>query len=110
MTLAFMILPIATFALAPRNLSSRPLLLLIPSLGIPAALTLLWKYRMKSKGQDDADRRAWDVERRRGLMAGYDIGGDGIIEAEEKMKESAEWLNSMFRGLWPIINPDMRVS
>jgi hypothetical protein len=107
MTLAFMFLPILTFALAPRNMSSRPLLLLIPSLGIPAAFTFLWKYRMQSKGQEDADRRVWDVERMRGLMAGYDSDGDGTIEADEKMKESAEWLNSMFRGLWPIINPDM---
>lgn len=107
MTLAFTIVPIVTFAFAPRVLTSRPLLLLLPSLGIPAAFTFLWKYRMKSKARDDADRRVWDVERRRGLMAGYDISGDGYIDADERIKESAEWLNTLLRGLWPIINPDM---
>ncbi|CAG8636125.1 6307_t:CDS:2, partial [Acaulospora colombiana] len=98
MTLAFTILPIITFSVSPPAFTSRPLLLLIPSLGIPAALSLLWMYRMQSKGEDDADRRAWEVERRRGLQAGYDKDKDGKIEADEKIKESAEWLNSLLGG------------
>ncbi|PVF96053.1 hypothetical protein CPB86DRAFT_737459 [Serendipita vermifera] len=110
MTLAFTILPIITFSVSPPAFTSRPLLLLIPSLGIPAALSMLWMYRMRSKGEDDADRRAWDVERRRGLQAGYDKDKDGKIEAEEKIKESAEWLNSLLGGVWPIINTDMFIS
>ncbi|KAG8829696.1 hypothetical protein FRC20_008608, partial [Serendipita sp. 405] len=65
---------------------------------------------MQSKGEDDADRHAWAVERRRGLQAGPDKDGDGKIEAEEKIKESAEWLNALLKGVWPIINPDMFTS
>lgn len=84
-------------------------MLLIPSLGIPAALSLMWMYRMQSKGADDADRHAWDVERKRGLQGGHDKDGDGKIDAEEKKKESAEWLNALLKGVWPIINPDMWV-
>lgn len=64
-------------------------------------------YRMQSKSEDDMDRRAWNVERKRGLRAGYDVDRDGKIEVEEKIKESAEWLNALLKGVWPIINPDM---
>jgi len=107
MTLAFTVFPILAFTVSPPAFTSRPLFLLIPSLGIPAALSLLWMYRMQSKSEDDADRRVWDVERKRGLQAGQDKDGDGKIEVEEKIKESAEWLNALLAGVWPIINPDM---
>ncbi|KIM32455.1 hypothetical protein M408DRAFT_219185 [Serendipita vermifera MAFF 305830] len=109
-TLAFTLVPIIAFATAPPAFTSRPLFLLIPSLGIPAALSFLWVYRMQSKSEDDADRRVWDVERKRGLQAGYDKDGDGRIEAKEKIKESTEWLNALLGGVWPIINPDMFTS
>ncbi|KAG8802943.1 hypothetical protein FRC17_006309 [Serendipita sp. 399] len=107
MTLAFAVVPFLAFTLSPPALTSRPLFLLIPSLGIPAALSFLWMYRMQSKGEDDAERHAWAVERRRGLQAGYDKDKDGKIAAEEKIKESTEWLNALLKGVWPIINPDM---
>jgi hypothetical protein len=107
MTLAFTIFPILAFTVSPPAFTSRPLFVLIPSLGIPAALSFLWMYRMQSKSEDDADRRLWDAERRRGLQAGLDKDGDGKIEVEEKIKESAEWLNALLAGVWPIINPDM---
>lgn len=110
MTLAFTIVPILAFSFSPPSLTNRPLFLLIPSLGIPAALSFMWMYRMQSKSQDDADRRAWDVERRRGLAAGLDKDKDGKIDVDEKIKESAEWLNALLAGVWPIINPDMFTS
>ncbi|KAG8785615.1 hypothetical protein FRC15_001048 [Serendipita sp. 397] len=48
MTLAFAIVPILAFSISPPALTSRPLFLLIPSLGIPAALSFLWMYRMQT--------------------------------------------------------------
>ncbi|THH11592.1 hypothetical protein EW145_g532 [Phellinidium pouzarii] len=42
-----------------------------------------------------------------GFTAGEDLDGNGTVDTDERIKESAEWLNSVLKGVWPIINPDM---
>jgi hypothetical protein len=69
------------------------------------AYTLLFALKRESK-EDFADR-AWGAERARGLAAGEDEDGDGKVSGKERIKESAEWVNSVLRGLWSIINPDL---
>ncbi|KAF7799495.1 hypothetical protein EIP86_010730 [Pleurotus ostreatoroseus] len=57
--------------------------------------------------QRDFDDRVWDSERIRGLRAGSDLDGDGVVGPDERVRESAEWANAILRGVWPILNPDM---
>jgi hypothetical protein len=78
--------------------------LLPPSL---AAYILL--YRLRHAAQGDFEDRAWHSERIRGLKAGSDLDGDGKVETEERTKESAEWTNTLLRGIWPIVNPQLFV-
>ncbi|CCM05424.1 uncharacterized protein FIBRA_07641 [Fibroporia radiculosa] len=81
---------------------SFPLFLLPPSL-----LAYVLHFRMQNISQGDFEDRAWHTERIRGLRAGSDLDGDGQIEDEERTRESTEWVNSVLRGVWPIVNPDM---
>ncbi|KAH9830601.1 uncharacterized protein C8Q71DRAFT_785114 [Rhodofomes roseus] len=73
----------------------------------PTFLAYTMHFRMKNTSQGDFQDRIWHSERVRGLRAGDDLDGDGNITTEEHTKESAEWVNSVLRGVWPIVNPDM---
>lgn len=77
-----------------------PLLLLLPNL-----LAYTMHFRVKKVSQNDFQDRIWHSERVRGLR----VGDDGGTGAEERTKESVEWLNSVLRGVWPVVNPDMYV-
>jgi Ca2+-dependent lipid-binding protein len=41
------------------------------------------------------------------MTGGKDTDGDGKIEARERTKESAEWVNALVSSVWAIINPDL---
>ena len=82
-----------------------PAILVLPSL-----LAYTMHFRAANASHNDFQDRIWHSERMRGLRAGDDLDGDGHIAAAERTKESAEWLNSVLRGVWPIINPDMCVA
>ena len=75
----------------------------------PTFLAYTMHFRVKNTSHNDFQDRIWHSERVRGLRAGDDLDGDGQIAAEERTKESTEWLNSVLRGVWPIVNPDMYV-
>ena len=64
-------------------------------------------FALDRKLAENFDDHAWDAERRRGLAAGEDQDGDGLVSTEERVKESAEWLNAFLKGIWPIINPGL---
>ncbi|PCH37535.1 hypothetical protein WOLCODRAFT_128544, partial [Wolfiporia cocos MD-104 SS10] len=83
------------------SLLSRILLFLLPTF---LAYTL--HFRMRNISIGDFDDRAWHAERIRGLCAGSDFDGEGQVEGAERTRESTEWLNTILRGVWPIINPD----
>ncbi|KAI0822359.1 hypothetical protein BC628DRAFT_1364753 [Trametes gibbosa] len=64
-------------------------------------------FRMNKAAEADFERRVWHAERMRGLAAGSDVDGDGKVTDEERMRESAEWANTIVRGLWPTFNTDL---
>ncbi|KZT25585.1 hypothetical protein NEOLEDRAFT_1065184 [Neolentinus lepideus HHB14362 ss-1] len=64
-------------------------------------------YKLYHDADSDFDDRLWHAERERGWRGGKDRNNDGTIEGEERFKESAEWVNDLVKGIWPIINPDM---
>lgn len=76
-----------------------------PLLLLPTFLAYTMHFRVKNTSQNDFQDRIWHSERMRGLRA----GDEGGTAADERTKESAEWLNSVLRGVWPIVNPDMYV-
>ena len=41
---------------------------------------------------------------------GSDEDSDGKVEANERVRESVEWLNALLRGVWPIINTNLFVN
>ena len=96
----------STFALVsrfvPNSFLSTAIVLALPTF---LAYTLL--FRIQNISQRDFDDRAWDSERIRGLRAGSDLDGDGVVGPDERVRESAEWANAVLRGVWPILNPDM---
>ncbi|OCH92775.1 hypothetical protein OBBRIDRAFT_864983 [Obba rivulosa] len=73
----------------------------------PSIFAYCMLFRLRNVSDDDFERRVWHAERMRGLRAGSDVDGDGQISDEERTRESAEWANSVMRGVWPIINPDL---
>ena len=75
------------------------------SLVPPTLLSYSLLFALERKSAEDFQDHMWDSERVRGLAAGEDQDGDGITSAEERVKESAEWLNAVLRGIWPIMNP-----
>lgn len=105
--IAFTVFPIALFWVAPARLEGQPMALLFASLVVPFMLSAYSWIRLQNHSIENADRHAWQVERERGLLAGYDEDQSGKVESDEKIKESAEWLNALLRGIWPIINPTM---
>ena len=80
------------------------------ALVLPSCLAYALFFRINSISRQDFDDRAWHSERIRGLRAGTDLDGDGEVESEERTKESAEWVNGVLRGVWPILNPDLYAS
>ncbi|KAJ3557617.1 hypothetical protein NM688_g1373 [Phlebia brevispora] len=87
--------------------TSGKLLSTVIALIFPACLTYALLFRLRSIAQRDFDDRSWESERTRGLRAGSDLNGDGIVDEQERVKESAEWANAVLRGVWPIMNPDL---
>ncbi|KAH9916920.1 uncharacterized protein B0H18DRAFT_1214852 [Fomitopsis serialis] len=73
----------------------------------PIFLAYSMHFRVKNASQNDFQNRIWHSERVRGLRAGDDLDRNGNVATEERTKESVEWVNSVLRGVWPIINPDM---
>ena len=80
---------------------------LILSLAPPLLFSYCLLFSVQSKASQEYDSRAWDSERQRGLTAGEDSNRDGRVSADERVKESAEWLNATLRYIWPIINMDL---
>lgn len=64
-------------------------------------------FAIERQSAEDFEDHVWDAERTRGTTAGQDQDGDGEVGVNERLKESAEWLNTVVSGVWPIINPDM---
>ncbi|KLO20621.1 hypothetical protein SCHPADRAFT_841783 [Schizopora paradoxa] len=80
---------------------------LLASLITPSVLAYVLLFALRNKSQEDFENRVWDSERTRGLRAGNDLDGDGDIGVDERIQESAEWLNSVISGVWSIINTDL---
>lgn len=64
-------------------------------------------FSMRNQTKEEWENYVANSERERGLAAGKDTDGDGKVTTEERTRESAEWVDAMLRGLWPIINPDL---
>jgi len=80
---------------------------LVLSLLLPSILTYCLLFRLRRVSLTDFENRVWHSERLRGLAGGSDRDGDGVLRNEEKSRESAGWANSLLRGIWPIVNPEM---
>lgn len=87
--------------------SVRQLIYLCFSLIPPSIFAYVSHFALRHKSAEDFADRVWDSERARGIAAGQDSDGDGRISNEERIKESAEWLNAALRGIWPIVNTDL---
>ena len=83
---------------------------LLLSLLAPATVSYCVLYSIESQISQEYDRYAWDSERQRGLIAGEDEDRNGYISCDERIKESAEWLNSTLKCIWPIVNMDLCVT
>lgn len=57
-------------------------------------------FRLRDFVKRDLADRLWNAERERGVQAGDDLDGNGIISADERVKESVEWLNALLRRIW----------
>lgn len=88
-------------------LLSTSLVSTVAVLSLPTCFAYILFFRIQNMSRADFDDRAWDTERIRGLRAGSDLDGDGVVGPDERVRESAEWANAVLRGLWPILNPDM---
>ena len=98
------------FAVSLLGLLTLPLprWILYPLAAIPPIVaTPTFMNIVRNAARDDAEHRVWWSERVRGLRAGEDIDGDGDVETEERMRESAEWANNLLSGVWPIMNPSL---
>ncbi|KAI0267273.1 hypothetical protein BC834DRAFT_822647 [Gloeopeniophorella convolvens] len=80
---------------------------LFSALLLPVIVTSILIKRLRRTAVNDADARAWHSERIRGLRAGSDMDQDGTVSTEERIRESAEWANTLLRGVWPILNPSL---
>ncbi|KAL5494884.1 hypothetical protein ACEPAI_346 [Sanghuangporus weigelae] len=85
------------------NLGMFLIIVLVP----PSLFAYTLLFALDRKSEEDFEDHVWDAERARGLAAGEDQNGDGMIGTDERIKESTEWLNAFLRGVWPIINPDL---
>lgn len=107
--MAYLLTPILTFLVFPPCLTSRPLLLLPLSFIPPSLITVFLLHRLQRHAHEHEDQQIWNMERQRGLQAGYDLNEDGKVDITERIRESAEWFNALLRGVWPIINSDLYV-
>ncbi|KAL4247548.1 hypothetical protein ABKN59_007359 [Abortiporus biennis] len=73
----------------------------------PCIFSFILIKRIQNISKNDFGERIWHSERMRGLQAGANAGDDSNASDGERMKESAEWANTLLRGIWPIINPDL---
>lgn len=80
---------------------------LVASLAPPSIFAYILLFALRKQSQEDFENRVWDSERTRGLRAGNDLDGDGEVNVDERIQESAEWLNSVISGVWSIINTDL---
>ena len=100
--------PLIFFSLPlPSVLRNYPLAPLLISLIPPTFVAYVLLFGFEAAANNDMDERVWHAERQRGLKAGRDLNNDGHVDQNERTKESAEWFNEIFRGIWPIINSDM---
>jgi len=104
---AYLLIPFLIFLISPPWLTSRPLLLLSLSFIPPSLITVFLLHRLQRHAHEHEDQQIWNMERQRGLQAGYDLNDDGKVDITERVRESAEWFNALLRGVWPIINPDL---
>ena len=81
--------------------------LLMVSLIPPSLVAYVLLFALERESREDYERRAWNSERIRGLRAGDDYDGDGDVDCAERVQESAEWLNALVRGIWPIMNAEL---
>ena len=107
--IAYLLTPILMFLIFPPCLTSRPLLLLPLSFIPPSLIAIFLLHRLQRHAHEHEDQQIWNMERQRGLQAGYDLNGDGEVDITERIQESAEWFNALLRGVWPIINSDLLV-
>jgi hypothetical protein len=68
-------------------------------LSVAAAITLFMRQWTQNRVKNVWDVEVWQAERRRGQKL-----------AKTQTAESAQWLNSLFASVWPLINPDLFTS
>lgn len=104
---AYLLTTILAILISPPWLTSRPLLLLALSFVPPSFVSVFLLHRLQKHAHEHEDQQIWSMERQRGLQAGIDLNDDGKVDITERVRESAEWFNTLLRGVWPIINPDL---
>lgn len=73
----------------------------------PTIFSVVLLFSVQRQSTEDFDDRVANAERERGLAAGENADEDGQANKEGRVRESAEWLNAVLRGVWPIVNPDL---
>ncbi|CAO2648967.1 Nn.00g099160.m01.CDS01 [Neocucurbitaria sp. VM-36] len=68
-------------------------------LGVSAAIILFMRQWSENRIKNVWDVEVWQAERKRGQKL-----------AKSQTAESAQWLNSLFASVWPLINPDLFTS
>jgi Ca2+-dependent lipid-binding protein len=68
-------------------------------LGVAAGVSLFMRQYTHNRIKNVWDVEVWQAERKRGQKL-----------AKSQTAESAQWLNSMFSSVWPLINPDLFTS
>jgi hypothetical protein len=68
-------------------------------LGVAAGVSLFMKNYMNNRIRNVWDVEVWQAERRRGQKL-----------AKSQTAEGAQWLNSLFASVWPLVNPDLFTS
>jgi hypothetical protein len=68
-------------------------------LGVAAGITLFMRQWTRNRIKNVWDVEVWQAERRRGKKL-----------AKSQTAESAQWLNSLFSSVWPLVNPDLFTS
>lgn len=71
----------------------------VTMLVVAAGISAFIRQWTKNRIQNVWDVEVWHAERRRGQKL-----------AKTETAESAQWLNSMFASVWPLINPDLFAS
>ncbi|KAI1149828.1 hypothetical protein F4825DRAFT_35287 [Nemania diffusa] len=75
---------------------------IIPILAGLGAMTVLGMGKWVNKKTNDIfDDETWDAARRE---------EQAIVKNDEELPESVNWLNSLIRSIWPLVNPDLFAS